>query len=127
MNHKKAKWFTYTVLVGLIPVASRFFIWLVTNGNTDLVNASDFIALGLVLHVSNINELEHVSKRSLLSWKTAQNGISIAFIAFYSSFFCLTLLAEKVVIIDTFNVLMITAGMAVVSLFLSYSIYHRIT
>ena len=62
MENKKIKWLIYTVLVGLIPILSRLLIWLVTKeGTVEMLNASDFVAFGLVLHISNINEIEHIS------------------------------------------------------------------
>lgn len=84
MGSKKIKWLIYTVLVGLIPILSRLIVWVVTKeGSVDLLSPSDFVAFGLVLHISNINEIEHFSGVER-EWKTSQNGISIAFIAFYS-------------------------------------------
>lgn len=83
MNNKKAKWLAYTVLVGLIPILCRMIAWLVTkSGTVELLASSDFVALGLVLHISIINEMEHISDDER-DWKTIQNGVSIAFIAAY--------------------------------------------
>ncbi len=60
MENKKVKWLIYTVLVGLIPILSRFLVWGVTEpGIVSFITASDFIAFGLILHISNINEIEH--------------------------------------------------------------------
>ena len=62
MENKKIKWLIYTVLVGLIPIISRFLVWGVTQaGTVSILAASDFIAFGLILHISNINEIEHLS------------------------------------------------------------------
>jgi len=62
MTDKKTKWLIYTVLVGLIPILSRLLVWLVTNtGTVNILSPSDFVIFGLVLHISNINEIEHFS------------------------------------------------------------------
>jgi hypothetical protein len=64
MKYKMANWLTYSVLVGLIPFISRVIIYLILQSKTSsfLFNEMDFISLGLVLHITNINELEHFKR-----------------------------------------------------------------
>jgi len=125
MGSKKIKWLIYTVLVGLIPILSRLIVWLVTKeGSVNLFSPSDFVAFGLVLHISNINEIEHFSGIKK-EWKTAQNGISIAFIAFYSVLFALTLIGENIVDVNAITIC--TIVLSVVSFLISYSVYDRIS
>lgn len=125
MQNKKTKWLIYTVLVGLIPVIARLFIWLVTKeGSVDIFAASDFIVFGLVLHISNINEIEHFSAQKE-QWKTIQNGGSIAFIAFYSILFAINLIGEKIVDVEAITKCAI--GLSVVSFFISYSVYDKVS
>lgn len=125
---KRVKWLIYTVLVGLIPIVSRFFIWLVSTSSTiSLFNPSDFVAFGLVLHISNINEIEHIESCEP-NWKTFQNGTSLAFIAFYGVLFALAVLSDTnpgIINIETvkYSVMIL----CIVSFFLSYSVYHRIS
>lgn len=55
------KWLIHTLLVGLIPVLTRLMAWAGTaTGKVDPLAAADFIALGLVVHVSILNEMEHL-------------------------------------------------------------------
>lgn len=125
MGNKKIKWLIYTVLVGLIPILSRLIVWAVTKeGSVDLLSPSDFVAFGLVLHISNINEIEHFSGVER-EWKTSQNGISIVFIAFYSVLFALTLVGESIV--DVQAITICTIVLSVVSFLISYSVYDRIS
>ncbi|WP_313597127.1 hypothetical protein [Psychrobacter sanguinis] len=125
MGNKKTKWLIYTVLVGLIPIIARFFAWLVTKqGTVDLLSASDFVAFGLVLHISNINEIEHFSGLEY-KWKTVQNGVSVMFIAFYSVLLALNLLGENIV--DTKTMTNCTMLLASISFAISYSVYDRIS
>jgi hypothetical protein len=125
MPANKTKWLIYTVLVGLIPILSRLIVWLVTaRGTLDLFSPSDFIAFGLVLHISNINEIEHITEIDK-EWKTAQNGFSIIFIAFYSVLFCLTLIGGS--IIDLKSLTYCTIALSFVSFFISFSVYHKVT
>ena len=125
MGSKKIKWLIYTVLVGLIPIISRLIVWIVTKeGSVNLLSPSDFVAFGLVLHISNINEIEHFSGVEK-EWKTLQNGISIAFIAFYSVLFALTLVGETIV--DVRAITICTIILSVVSFLISYSVYDRIS
>lgn len=125
MENKKIKWLIYTVLVGFIPILSRLLVWLVTTKGIDLFAASDFVAFGLVLHISNINEIEHYTRDR--SWKTAQNGISIAFIAFYSVLFALTILGGNNSSIDIGTTKMCAMILALVSFVISYSVYDRLS
>lgn len=128
MVDRRVKWLIYTVLVGLIPIASRFIVWLVSKSpDMPLFNPSDFVAFGLVLHISNINEIEHIESFSQ-NWKTVQNGISFAFITFYGVLFALTVLSEtKPDFIKNQTIKYSVMVLCAVSLFLSYSVYHRVS
>ncbi len=128
MVNVKIKWLIYTVLVGLIPVFLRLLIWSVLQNRTmDILNASDFVAFGLILHISNINEIEHFNDREK-SWKSIQNGLSIVFIVLYGGLFTCSLF-------DQSNPGLIDAGamkyaaivLSLTSLGISYSVYHRIS
>ncbi|EOW9232412.1 hypothetical protein ACOA57_003631, partial [Vibrio cholerae] len=127
VNNKKVKWLIYTVVVGLIPILSRLFSWLVTKDNIiPAFSASDFIAFGLVLHISIINEVEHLSDIDA-SWKTIQNGTSISFIAFYSVLYTFTLLAPLSEVTDSNVITGCSQVLSVVSLLISYSVFDRIS
>ena len=128
MTNIKIKWLIYTVLVGLIPVLSRALIWFISQNRTiDFFNASDFVAFGLVLHISNINQIEHFNNLEK-SWKTIQNGLSIAFISFYSVLFACTLLGQSNP--GLINVRAITGfsiGFSFVSFLMSFTVYDTIS
>lgn len=127
MNNPKSKWLAYTVLVGLIPILSRLLVWAISSENVvPAFSAADFVAFGLVLHISNINELEHTSSQNK-SWKTLQNGISVIFIALYSVIFAVLLLAEKSPkLIDPKSLLYCVIALATTSMLLSLSVLHRL-
>lgn len=125
----KVKWLTYTVLVGLIPFFSRLLIFFLTaSRNIDLLfNPSDFVAFGLILHISNINELEH-SNLEKKSWKTIQNGLSIVFIAAYSVLFVIAVI-EDTISPGVFNQTAVRVSpmiLSIPSFALSYSIFDRL-
>lgn len=128
MKSSKSKWLAYTVLVGLIPIASRLLTSLITKGDAvKLFAPADIIAFGLVLHISNVNEIEHVSLKDK-SWKTAHNGASLFFIAIYSVLYAFTLLEEGASsFIDPKGLLYCSAILSTVSLLLSLSIFHRLS
>lgn len=128
MENKKIKWLIYTVLVGLIPIMSRLLVWLVSNKvGIEILNASDFVAFGLVLHISNINEIEHLEPTDK-SWKTIHNGISITFIAFYSVLFATFLLgSSQPNLIDIKAIKAASILLSAVSFIISYSVYYRIS
>ncbi len=125
-ENKRIKWLVYTVAVGLIPIISRFLIWLVISNKTvNLLSASDFVSFGLVLHISNINEIEHFTLNK--SWKTIQNGISIIFISFYGLLFSLVSISENNNIFDKNVLLCCTIFLAAISFLISYSVYDRLS
>lgn len=128
MENKKIKWLIYTVLVGLIPIISRALVWGVTQaGTVNVLAASDFIAFGLILHIANINEIEHLSDNDK-SWKTIQNGTSILFIALYSVLFSLIMLSEGIPnFIDSQVIKYCVIVLAAISFFISFSVFHRIS
>ena len=124
----KIKWLIYTVFVGLIPVLSRALIWFISQNRTmDLLNAADFVAFGLILHISNINEIEHFND-SEKSWKTVQNGLSIAFISFYSVLFACSLLGQSNPgLINVRSITYFSIGFNFVSFLMSFTVYDRIS
>ncbi|WP_313347403.1 hypothetical protein [Stenotrophomonas sp.] len=124
MQTARTKWLAYTVLVGLLPIFSRFLVWLVTKeGSIEPFSPQDFIAFGLVLHISNINEIEHLVGADR-SWKTTQNGISAFFIAVHGVLFCLTLIGGDA--IDQRAIMYCVGSIALTSLAISYSLFNRI-
>ena len=119
----------YTVLVGLIPVLLRMLIWGISqNRNSlDFLNAIDLIVFGLILHISNINEIEHFNEE-VKSWKTFQIGTSIAFIIFYSVLFASYILGESSPGLVNFDYLKnIAISLSVASFIISFSVYNRIS
>ena len=97
MAYGKAKWLIYTVLVGLIPFMARSFVYLSLKDKDVylLFHEADFVVFGLVLHITNINELEHYESDEK-PWKTIQNGISIIFIPFMPSYLAFLALARRI-------------------------------
>lgn len=125
MKSKKTKWLIYTVLVGLIPILARLMVWFVTKeGSLDLLSASDFVAFGLVLHISNINEIEHYFEKEE-RWKTVQNGVSVLFIAFYSILLAVNLIGGDIV--DVKSITVCTIALSVISFGISYAVYDRVS
>ena len=127
MVHRKTKWLMYTVLVGLIPALCRFTVWLVSENRTShALNPVDIVVFGLILHCSNINEIEHMNDDG--QWKTIQNGTSIAFIAVYAFLLATYLLGQSNPgLIDTDVARYVAVVLGLVSLLLSFSIHNRIS
>lgn len=127
MSTKVIRWLAYTFLVGLIPIATRLLVWSMTEGEmVTPMTATDFVAFGLVLHISLINELEHVSETDN-NWKAIQNGTSIFFIVMYSPLYALTLVSEKTenLVADT-TVLRSSIAFSLISSLLCFSVFHRL-
>lgn len=127
MNQKKAKWIIYTVIVGLIPIFSRLFAWFLTNNDiVNIFSASDFVTFGLILHISNINEIENMQDLDPV-WRTIQNGVSIVFICFYSVLYAFNLISEGSLIVKATVLTGCSALLSLVSFFLSYTVYDRLS
>lgn len=129
MTYRKTKWFVYTVLVGLIPLLARVFVYLfLQETNIEfLFHETDLVIFGLILHITNINELEHLESENK-AWKTVQNGISIFFIVMYAVIFSSSCISS--VNPGMFNKSMMwwsSLILSVVSFLVSYSIFDRVS
>ena len=128
MTDVRIKWIVYTVGVGLIPILCRMLIWFSSNSNDILAfSPSDFVAFGLILHISIINEIEHIVDENK-NWKTIQNGTSLLFICVYSVLFALSVVSEGSPLLINFDTLKVCLTvLCAVSLLLSYAVYHRLS
>ncbi len=127
---KKTKWLIYTVIIGLIPFLIRSFIALFDKTATFnyWLNEADFIVLGLVLNLTNINELEDRDFEDKI-WKTKNIGFSVIFIALFAAIFAIVTYADFKANPDI-NKSMVkgcSICLALVSFIFSYSIYNRLT
>ena len=129
MVYNKTKWFFYTVAVGLIPFITRLIVFIfLKDRNLDLLlNEMDFVTFGLIMHISNINELEHFSSHDK-SWKTRHIGISILFIVIYGVIFGTS--CVSVIVPDLFDRDMMVLSsliLGVTSFLIGYSLYDRMS
>jgi peptidoglycan/LPS O-acetylase OafA/YrhL len=95
LKELNTRWLAYTFLVGLIPVLMRSLAWMTTReGRVAAFSPPDLLVFGLVIHISLINELEHVSdvKRNA---RSAKNGISLTLICIYSALYAVNIIGEK--------------------------------
>ena len=128
-NMKRTKWLIYTVLIGLIPFFIRSFISLIDKTATIdyWLNETDFIILGLVLNLTNINELEDRTFDDML-WKTKKIGFSIISIAFFSAILAIVTYTDfkKNPDLDRMILKECSIVLAIVSFIFSFSIYNRL-
>ena len=93
---KRTKWLIYTVYVGLIPIIIRFFIYWFSNNITSIeyvFNETELITFGLILHLTNINELE--DRVDLVrGWKTKNIGTSVILMVVLSVLLGIAYLAD---------------------------------
>ncbi len=126
---KKTKWLIYTVLIGLIPFLIRSFIALFDKtGTIDYwLNETDFIILGLVLNLTNINELEDKDFDDKV-WKTRNIGFSVVSIALFSAILAIVTFSDFKVNtdLDKSVVKICSIILAMVSFLFSYAIYNRL-
>jgi hypothetical protein len=125
----KTKWLIYTVIIGLIPFFIRTFI-VFFDKKWDIVywlNPVDFITFGLVLNLTNINELEDKDFEDKI-WKTRNIGLSIIQIIIFSSIFAILTYSEfkKNTDLNLVTVKTCSIVLAFVTFLFSYSIYNRL-
>ena len=125
MTETKTKWLMYTVLVGLIPIFCRPVVWLISQNRTiELLNPADIVVFGLILHISNINKIEHLNDSA--QWKTAHNGISVAFIVGYAVLLTAYLFGQSNPELVDIDVMRYVAGvLGIISFLLSFAIHSR--
>ncbi|KKD01411.1 hypothetical protein KY46_00855 [Photobacterium halotolerans] len=122
---QKIKWFLVTVIVGLLPVISRGLFSLFTSNNISPFVASDFIAFGFVLHISILNQIEHLNTTE--QWKSVHQITSSIFIFLYGglTFVLLSYEADSTKI--DINIVKYSAiSISVVSLVMTYTIFDRL-
>ena len=126
---KKTKWLIYTVLIGLIPFLIRTFIALFDKTGTIeyWLNETDFIILGLVLNLTNINELEDKDFEDKV-WKTKNIGFSVVSIALFSAILAIVTYSDFKTNPDLNKVTVKTCSivLTLVSFIFSYSIFNRL-
>lgn len=128
---RKTKWLIYTVLIGMLPFFARLIIFLISSQLTYiyLLNEIDFVAFGLVLHVSNINELTE-NYEGKAEWRFANIGFCVVLIAIYSIVLGITYLVEldqTQKIINRLSLKICSLVLSIVSLFYSYWICGVLT
>ncbi|MEZ4884695.1 MAG: hypothetical protein R3E32_08225 [Chitinophagales bacterium] len=123
----KTKWLIYTVAIGLLPFLLRLLMFVVgKNAGYDfLMNESDFITFGLVLNLTNLNELEH-KKESV--WKTQMIGLAAIQVAVYAGILVISYITEfpKQEIIRPHILFYCSLILSIISFIFSYSIYDRL-
>ncbi len=127
MKNKKLKWLIYTLMVGLIPIIIRIFISSVFyDDSINIISISDLVAFGLILHISTINELEHLADDK--DWKTVQNGIALFLIVIYATFFCLSIIIESSAhVLNIEKIKYCTIVLVFASILICLSVYDRLS
>jgi NADH:ubiquinone oxidoreductase subunit 4 (subunit M) len=127
MNFSKSKWLAYTFLVGLIPILTRLLTWAATSpGRVAAFSMPDLFTLGLVLHISVINELEHLPIKER-EWRTMQNGLSIVFIVLYSVLYTVAIIGERNThLIDARSLQLASIILVITSVSVGVTVFHRL-
>jgi hypothetical protein len=114
----------YTVVIGLIPIILRFFLYFTLSNNysINIISLSDIAIFGLIIHISIINELEHYSDKN---WKIKQTVVSMLFIIIYSFLFALITFSNEVLVIFDKNITILIILMSFVSFLIGYSVHYN--
>jgi hypothetical protein len=122
MSERKISWLINTCLLGLLPAIARLVVWLIYNGGIEPLATSDFVAFGLVLHSSNINEVNRIAESDEV-WKIAHNGLSVIFIVIYALLLFTTIIPSGQ--INQHAALKTSILLSIVSFLLSSTIFFR--
>lgn len=124
MEFRHTKWLMYTVVIGLIPIILRLFLYftLANNYSINIISLSDIAIFGLIIHISIINELEHSNDKN---WKIIQTVFSMLFIIIYSFLFALITFSNEVLVIFDKNITILIILMSFVSFFIGYSVHYN--
>ena len=124
MISPSTRWLLFTVVVGLIPVLVRLLAWVVSDpGAVKAFSASDLIAFGLVLHISNINEAARAGEFDL-GWKAVLQVVSALFITFYG--FLLAVILFEVKTVNQDYVLYSSAFLTTISFGISLAVHKQL-
>jgi len=125
MLPSSTKWLLHTILIGIIPVLARLLTWAATStGNIAPLAAADFITLGLLIHVSIINEMRHLLMRGA-ALRAELNGMSALFITFYGTLHALATIGERnTELINTQFVLLMSIAFCIGSTVLGFGLFQ---
>jgi glucan phosphoethanolaminetransferase (alkaline phosphatase superfamily) len=122
---KLTNWICYTVLIAMIPILLRFLAS-ISIRNINILSPADFIAFGLVLHISMINALEHM--RGDNTWKSICNAISILAMVLYGGLmFALLILESGINNISSKSILTSSIILASCSFILCFFAFYRLS
>lgn len=125
---KRAKWWLYTVLLGLLPFIVRFFIYTVhkKSPNNYYLNEVDVVTFGLVLIISTLSELDeqpNISKTLLIIVR----AVSVLLLILLSVCLGFSYLIEfdNLNQFDKKNLLILAVATTVAALSLSLTIFYN--
>lgn len=126
-SERKILWLVYTVLFGMVPIIMRLIAFAMVNGGKIApFSSSDFISLGIVLHVSLLAETRY-NEHHEAYWKKAVAGISVFAVIMYAVLYIFSLLSDVLPDINIRFVLWASILMVVGSLLMSLMVYDRLT
>lgn len=135
---KKKRWLYYTVIVGALPFIIRFIVFLFMASRTweFLLNAIDFVFLGLTLNLTNINELNSLRLKMKRNQTNELNDDNKECLVWWSTFFIILLsitlgmlyISEqtRLEILDKNAALYGSIGLCIVSLVFSHSVINKL-
>ncbi|MEZ9362771.1 hypothetical protein AB4175_23215 [Vibrio cyclitrophicus] len=125
-NNKKLKWLTYTVGVGILPLLARLLAGCLFENDLEWFATSDFIGFGFVMHISILNELEHMKEDG--NWKTRNNFSSVSFVFMFGLLTLANLTVEaQPGLINPETLKTCSMIIAFISFLLAHSVFKRLS
>lgn len=125
---KKTNWFIYTVIAGLIPLFVRFLIYIISTDKpfVFVLNIVDITLYGLILLITNINELEGGEDSFSKTSRRWYIGLSVMQIVLFAALLGITYSSEGTVnSFDHNKMRILSIIMTSASFIMSFSIYIR--
>lgn len=124
----KTKWLLYTVIIGLIPTIIRLFVFILSNERSwnFLSSSIDFVFFGLVLNLTNLNELGN--EKIDITWRTKFSGYSTIQIVIFSALLGMLYFSEQqeTPLVNELVSFITSIMLGIVSFVVSYAIFSKL-
>ncbi|QQC82820.1 hypothetical protein I9054_011255 [Acinetobacter bereziniae] len=126
-NPKALKWLFYTVFIAFLPILIRLIIWLFGNfPNFAVYSISDIYLFSLIVHLSVLHELRHITDIELLQWSEKFITLSEVFMIITMIFILCAFLNEAGKNFHEYALLGMAIFFAFVSFIIGINVFYKI-
>lgn len=124
---KALRWLFYTVFIAFLPILIRLILWIFGDFPTFLVySISDIFLFSLIINLSVIHELRHITDEMLSSWKEKFTTVSEILIFIIMIFLICSYFNEAAKNFNEMALLSMAMFFALVSFIIGINAFYRI-